>query len=160
MSRTRPLHLVLLAVLGGGLLWLVETGLATSGRAILIPPLTLGAALLLIGAVIVIMALPVRKVSRGIPNARIDPFYATRVVMLAKASSLGGGLLAGGGVAIVVFLLSRAVIPPVGSITAAIAAAVGATLMLVAGLVAEQMCFIPPKDDDNDDGKPAARGIS
>ena len=155
MTRTKPLHLALLAVLGGGAGWLLETALATSGRPVLIPPFTLAVALVLIGVIIVAMALPVRRVSRG---GRIDPFYATRVVMLAKASSLAGALLAGAALGIAGYLLSRSVLPGVGSITMAFAAAVGAIALLAAGLVAEQMCTIPPDEDDNSD--PEQQGLA
>lgn len=148
MTRTKPLHLVLLAVLGGGAAWLLETALTASGNAIVIPPFTLAVALFLIGVIIVVMGLPVRRVTRGVPNARIDPFYATRVVMLAKASSLAGSLLAGAGVGIALYLLSRSVLPGVGSVTMAFASAVGAILLVVAALIAEHWCSIPPEDDD------------
>jgi hypothetical protein len=117
-------------------------------------------ALLLIGVIIVAMALPVRRVSRGVANARVDPFYATRVLMLAKASSLSGALLGGGGLGIVGYLLSRSVVASPNALTMSIVAAVGAILLLVAGLVAEHMCSIPPEDDKRDDGAPDPRGIT
>ncbi len=160
MSRTKPLHLVLLAAFGGIAAWLLETVLAASGRAVLLPPVTLAIALVLIGAIVVIMALPVRRVSRRVEGAKVDPFYATRVVMLAKASSLSGALLGGAGLGIAFYLLGRTVLPGVGSITMAFACAAGAILLLVAGLVAEHMCTIPPDDDANNDGRPDRRGIS
>ena len=150
MTRTPPLILLLLAVLGGGVLWFIETALAVTGRAIMIPPITLGVALLGIGVIIVVMALPVRKVARGVANARVDPFYATRVLMLAKASSLGGALLGGGGLGVVGYLLSRSVVAAPGAVAMSGAAAVGAILLLVAGLVAEQMCSIPPSRKQRD----------
>ena len=160
MTRTRPLHLVLLAVLGGGLAWFLQTALAVSGNAIIIPPFTLAVALVLIAVIIVVMALPVRRVSRGLAKARVDPFYATRVVLIAKASSLSGALLAGAGVGIAAFLLSRTVLPGVGSITMALASAVGAILLLVAGLIAEHWCFIPPDDDQSPDGRPTPERLT
>ncbi len=147
MTRTRPLALVLLVALGSGLTWFLETALAASGRAIAIPPITLAIALLLIGVFVVAMALPVRRVSRRVPHARIDPFYAIRVVTLAKASSVSGALLAGGAAGILAFLLSRSASPVAGSVTATVLTGVGALLLLVAGLVAEHMCVIPPDDD-------------
>ena len=160
MTRTKPLHLVLLALLGGGAGWLLETALVASGRAAVIPPVTLAVALVLIGVLVVAMALPVRRVSRRVAGAKVDPFYATRVVMLAKASALSGALLAGFALAIIFYLLSRPVVPAVGSITMAAATAVGAVLVMVAGLVAEHMCAIPPDDDDRpDNGRPDLRGI-
>lgn len=153
MTRTNPLHLVLLAALGGTAAWFMETALVVSGRPVVLPPLTLAVALLLIGVIVVAMALPVRRVTRRVPHARIDPFYATRVVMLAKASSLSGALLAGAGLGIAGYLLSRSVVPGVGSLTLAFATAGGAILLLVAGLIAEHMCTLPP-DDEN----PPSRG--
>ncbi|WP_309621210.1 DUF3180 family protein [Salinibacterium sp.] len=174
MTRTPPLTLLLLAVLGGGVMWFIETALASSGRAVIIPPITLGVALLLIGIIIVLMALPVRKVSRGVAHARVDPFYATRVVMLAKASSLGGAILGGAGISIVGFLLSRSVVAAPGAVTMSVTSAAGALLLLVAGLVAEHMCALPPDDtrpgntrpgdtrsgDERQGGSPNTRGIT
>ncbi|MCY7411744.1 MAG: DUF3180 domain-containing protein [Salinibacterium sp.] len=148
MTRTRPLHLALLGSLGFALVWFAQTVLVSMGRAVAIPPVTLAIALVAIGVIIVVMALPVRRVTRRMPGASIDPFYATRVVMLAKASSLGGALLGGAGVGLVAYLLSRSVVPGLGSITTAIAAAVGALVLLIAGLVAEHMCTLPPDDEE------------
>ena len=160
MTRTTPASLVLLAVLGGGVMWFIETALATSGRAVVLPPVTLGVALLLIGVIIVAMALPVRRVSRGVAHARVDPFYATRVLMLAKASSLGGALLGGGGLGIVGYLLSRSLVASPNAVTMSVVTAVGALLLLVAGLVAEHMCSIPPDDEKRDVGAPDPRGMA
>jgi hypothetical protein len=161
MTRTKPWHLVLLAAFGGIAGWVLETVLAASGRAVVLPPVTLAIALTLIGVIVVLMALPVRRVSRGVKGATVDPFYATRVVMLAKASSLSGALLGGAGLGVVFYLLGRSVLPGVGSITMALACAVGALLLLVAGLVAEHMCTIPPDDDNKKTaGGPDRQGIS
>lgn len=157
MTRTKPLILVLLAVLGGGIAWFVETVMVASGQAVIVPPLTLGLALLLIGVIIVIMALPVRRVTRGEQKAHIDPFYATRVVVLAKASSLSGAILAGAGLGIIGFLITRSVVP-LGSVTVALTTAIGAIILLVAGLVAESMCAIPPADDEKPGNKPQSQG--
>lgn len=148
MTRTNPLHLVVLFVFGGALAWLLETTLAASGRAVLIPPFTLAVSLVIVGVLVVMMALPVRRVARRIPGATVDPFYATRVVIIAKASSLAGALLVGAGLGIGFYVLSRPVLQPVGSITMAFAAALGAVVLLVAGLVAEYMCTIPPDEPD------------
>lgn len=160
MTRTKPLHLLVLAVFGGAITWFVETALAASGRPVLIPPFTLAVALVLIGVIIVAMAWPVRRVARGDRTRRVDPFYAARVVLLAKASSLGGALLTGGGIGIAGYLLSRSVLPAVGSVTMGVATAAGAVLLLVAGLVAEHWCAIPPEDDDaKRPGAPDTQGL-
>jgi len=160
VTRTKPLHLVLLAALGATLAWFLQTALVAAGSAVVIPPVTLAFALALIGAIVIVMALPVRKVARRVEGARVDPFYATRVVMLAKASSLSGSLLAGAGLGIAAYLVTRSVIPGVGSVAMALATAAGAIILLVAGLVAEYMCTLPPDDDDPREGRPDPRGLS
>ena len=148
MTRTRPSMLLLMGLLGGVAGWFLETALVAGGRAAFIPPVTLAAALALIGIIVVALALPVYRVVKGTAKTRVDPFYATRAVVLAKASSLTGALLGGAAVAILLFLLTRSVIPPVGSLALAIATVVAGIVLLAGGLVAEKMCTLPPSDDD------------
>jgi hypothetical protein len=157
VTRTRPSLLLVVAVLGGALGWLLETALVANGRAAFIPPVTLAAALALIAVIVVVMALPVFRVVRGTAKERIDPFYATRVVLLAKATSITGALLGGAAGAILGFLLTRSVTPPVGSLGLAIATVVAGVLLLVGGLVAEKMCTLPPSDDDDTTNLPASQ---
>jgi hypothetical protein len=97
---------------------------------------------------VVLIALPVYRVVRGTAKTRVDPFYATRAVVLGKASSLTGALLGGAALAILLFLLTRSVIPPVGSLAMAIATTVAGVMLLAGGLIAEKMCTLPPSDDD------------
>jgi hypothetical protein len=137
-----------MAILGAVAGWFLETALVVTGRAAFIPPVTLAAALALIGVIVVVLALPVYRVVKGTAKSRVDPFYATRAVVLAKASSLTGALLGGAAVAVLVFLLTRSVIPPVSSLALAIATVVAGIVLLVGGLIAEKMCTLPPTDDD------------
>lgn len=149
MTRTRPAHLVLLAAFGAIGAWLLELALAAAGRPVLVPPITITVVLALLGVVVAAMAWPVRKVSRRVEGARVDPFYATRVVVLAKASSISGALLAGAGAGALAYLLSRSV-PAVGSVTLTIAMTASAVLLIIGGLLAEHWCMIPPDDDSPD----------
>lgn len=153
MKRTKVSTLLLLVAIGAVGAGLVQAVLASVGRPIIIPPFTLPVALAAIGVIVVLMAAPIRRMVRGTssPRGPVDPFYATRVVMLAKASALGGGLLTGGGVGLLVYLLSRSVAPGVGSLRLTIAAVIGAAVLLAGGLIAETMCRIPPDDDSDDD---------
>jgi hypothetical protein len=154
VTRTRPVILLLLAILGGGVGWFVETALVAMGRAAFIPPITLAAALALIAVIVVALAVPVHRVVRGTNKTRIDPFYATRAVLLAKASSLTGAIIGGFSFAVVAYLLTRSVLPAGGSLGLAISTAVASVLLLVGGLVAEKMCTLPPRDDDPTPGRP------
>ena len=157
MKRTNITTLVLLALIGGIGGGFLETVLASAGRPIVLPPLTLGLALLAIGIMVVVLALPIRKLTRGKATLPIDPFYSTRVLVLAKASALSGSLVAGFGAGVLVYLLSRPVVPGIGSVVLAIATLVGAAGLLAGGLVAEHMCTIPPNDDDDDQGDRAVQ---
>ena len=148
MKRTSPTSLLVLFLIGAGTGWLVELMLVGSGRPSLVPPFTLGTALALIGILVVLLALPVWRVVRKVHGAKVDPFYATRIVLLAKASSLTGSLLTGLAAAVVVFLLTRSVVAAAGSVGMAVTTLVGAALLLIGGLVAEKMCTLPPEDEE------------
>jgi Protein of unknown function (DUF3180) len=148
VKRTRPFVLVLFAVIGAGAGLLLQVILAATGAAAASTPFTLALSLAVIGVLVVVFALPVRRAVRDRENHHVDPFYATRVVILAKASSIAGSLLFGATSAIVGYLLTRTVIAAVGSIFTSGAAVVGSVILLVCGLVAENMCSLPPDDED------------
>ncbi len=158
MKRVNISTLILLAALGGVTGAFLETALAAGGRPIVLPPLTLAVALLAIGVIVILLAVPIRRLTTGKSKEQIDPYYATRVLMLAKASALSGSLLTGFGVGITIFLLTRSVLPGVGSVGLALSTLLGAGALLVAGLIAEHMCTIPPSDDgDGESGKKSIR---
>jgi hypothetical protein len=148
VKRTRPFFLVLLAVVGAGAGILLQVILASTGAAAASAPFTLALSLAVIGVLVVVFAVPVRRAVRDRDKHKVDPFYASRVVVLAKASSIAGSLLLGATSAILGYLLTRAVIAAVGSIFTSGAAVVGSIILLVCGLVAESMCILPPDDED------------
>jgi hypothetical protein len=150
VTRTRASTLVLLALLGGAVGWFLQVILVASGRPAIVLPLTLASVLALVGVIVVLLALPIRRVVKGTSTVRVDPFYATRVVVLAKASSISGSLLGGGSVGMLLFVLTRSVVP-VSSVTMSAAALAGALILLVGGLVAEKMCTLPPDNDPQQD---------
>ncbi len=157
MKRTNVGVLVLLAAIGGVGGGFLEAGLTAAGRPIVLPPLTLALALAAIGGIVVSLAVPIRRLTRGRAKGPIDPYYATRVLVLAKASALTGALLTGFAIGVAFYLLTRSIVPT-GSVGSAVATILGAGVLLAGGLVAEHMCTIPPSDDDDDDhGKRAIR---
>lgn len=148
MTRTTPRSLFLLAVVGFVAGFLVEIWTASRGAALLTLPLSFSLTLVVVGGIVVAFAVPIRRRVTGKSDRSIDPFQATRVVSLAKASSLAGSLLSGFALGILGFLLSRSMLPGIASLWLAVAAAVGAVLLTVAGLVAERLCTLPKDDDD------------
>ena len=153
MSRSRPLPLALLALVGFALAFVVDLTLAMRGQPVLVPPPSLAVGLVLIAGLLVALAWPVRRAAKG--EKRIDPFYATRVVVLAKASALAAALLLGGAGGILIYLLSRAVVP-IGSTLTAAGTLVAAVILLIAALVAEHFCSLPPDDDEKEEAAAAA----
>lgn len=153
MTRSRPLPLVLLALVGFGLAFATDLVLAMRGEPVLVPPASLAVGLVLIAALLVALAWPVRRAAKG--EKRIDPFYATRVVVLAKASALAAALLSGGAAGILTYLLSRAVVP-IGSTLTATGTLVAAVILLIAALVAEHFCSLPPDEDDTEEAAAAS----
>jgi len=149
MRRTSPWTLVLLGVAGLVVGWLVEIGLASTGRAILVAPYGLAIALVVLALAIVAVAVPVRRVARGRPGARVDPFYATRVVVLSKAASLAAAIFAGLMGGALVFVATRPVVST-DMLWKSIAGLAASAALLIAGLVAENMCRVPPGAGDDE----------
>jgi hypothetical protein len=149
MKRTRPTSLIGLGVLGLVVGFLGEFAAASSGLAVFVPPLTLPITLVAVAIIVVAFAVPIRRAVRGRSSRRIDPFQATRIVVLAKACGLSGALLTGIGIGIGAYLLSRDVLPGGNAILLTALTTAGAVILLVAGLVAELFCTLPPGDDDD-----------
>lgn len=156
MKRTGAGILVIAAVIGGVSGFVLDTMLTAMGRATFVPAASLPTVLALLGAVIVILAVPVFRATRGRSERRIDPFRALRIAMLAKASSLLGAAALGFGVGLLAFLSSRPATPSLGSMGSIIATVVCAVVLVVAGLVAEQLCTLRKDDDDDTPGNTPA----
>ena len=149
MKRTRISSLLGLGLAGAVAGFLIDLAIASAGRPVLVPPLTVPLTLVVVAALVIGLAIPIHRATKGTLRRPIDPFRAMRVVVLAKASSLVGALLLGASGGVLVYLLSRPVVPSLGSVWQDVATIVGALVLLVAGLVAEHLCTIPPTDDDD-----------
>ncbi len=153
MNRTRPLPLLIAVAVGLVALYSMNIVLAMRGVAVLVPPVSLAVALALIAVTLIALAWPVRRAAQG--ERRIDPFFATRVVVLARASALAGALLAGAAAGILIYLLSRVVVPLGSSLTAG-ATLVAAVALAAAALVAEHWCSLPPDEPTDELTKESA----
>jgi hypothetical protein len=150
MKRTSPAAIIGLLLGGGVVLYLVQLLFQTRGEYIFVPPISLPVTLFVVAIVVVVLAIPVRRAVNGKKNARVDPFYASRIVALAKATTYVGALLTGGGAGILVFVIARPVAPPLGMVTSSIALIVTAILLSAAGLIAESFCTLPPDDPEDE----------
>lgn len=158
MTRTSPVLLLAFAVVGAALAFVAQGVLAALSLPKLRPDYPVAISFLLIGVFAVVLAVPVWRTTRGHRTGRIDPFYATRVLMIAKASAIVGALVTGVAAGLLVELLSRAV-PPGGDLLArTIVFLVAGVALLAGGLVAEHLCTVPPEDRDDDEGGPGGPG--
>lgn len=150
MTRTHPSTLVLLAVIGTVVGFLLQIALAAASAPKFRPEFTFGATLALIGIAVVALAVPVYRATHGATRRPVDAFYATRVVVLGKASGLAGALLAGLGLGLVLELIIHSGATTTETVLRVVAALGGAVLLLAGGLIAEFLCRVPPSDDDED----------
>lgn len=153
MKRTRLTMLLGLALVAGVVAYLLELLGQSLGANVIVPPLSLTLTLFAIGIAVILLAIPVRRSVTGKRKARLDPFYALRVAVFAKASSLAGSLLAGAAVGIVLFLFGRPITPSVTMSTVAISEIIAGAFLVVAGLIAEHLCVLPPDDPQDPRGK-------
>jgi hypothetical protein len=158
VKTTRASTLVSLAVVAGIAGFALNAALASRQAPALILVTPLGFTLAFIGVVLIALALPVRRHARGGANRRVDPMYATRVVVLAKASSICGVLFGAFAAGLLVYLLTRSVLPSLGSTLPSAVAVGGGIVLTVCALVAERMCIAPPDDDDRDHDRDDHRG--
>ncbi len=150
MKHTSTRSIVIAAFIGAVVVWLIEALLVRLGEPVLIPPRTWSVALVILGGAIMALAWPIRSWVHGHTTLGIvDPFYATRVVLLAKSMSVGGAGVMGGALGILAFLVSRPVLSPDGLWLSG-AAVVGAIVLMVGGMVAERWCTLPPGTSEGD----------
>jgi len=156
VKRTGAGILAIALIVGVVCGFVLDTVLTAMGRPTFSPAASLPTVLVLLGAVIVALAIPVFRASRGRGAHRVDPFRAVRIAMLAKASSLVGAASLGFALGLLAFLLTRPVTPSIGSMATIIATLVCGVVLVVAGLVAEQLCTIRKDDDDDTPGNTPA----
>jgi hypothetical protein len=160
VKRTSPLALIVAAVLGGGAGFLADHVLTLGGRPTFSPAVGLPILLVLLGAVCVALAAPVRRSVRTPGAPAVDPFRAVRIAMLAKASSLVGAACGGAAGGLLLYVSTRPVTPALGSLATTIATIAAGAVLIAAALVAEQFCSLPkdPDDRERDDAEPADTG--
>jgi hypothetical protein len=148
MKRTSIPLLVGLGAAGAAVAYLGELFLQTTGGITFVPPYSIDVTLVVVAVGLIAMAVPVRRRITGKRKVPLDPFYAVRVAVLAKASALTGAILMGAGVGILAILLGRPVLPDWSLLLPVIGLGVCSLVLVVAGLIAEWMCLLPPDAPD------------
>lgn len=145
MTRTKPSLLVVTALAATVVGYLVDLALVGNGRPAALVPWPVGLVLAVIGAALLLAAWPIRQAVRDAKRT-VGYVHATRVLGLAKASSIVGALVGGWAGGITVFLLTRPVVSG-DAVGSAVVALAGAVALVVAALLAESWCVLPPDDD-------------
>jgi hypothetical protein len=156
MKRTHASPIIGL-VLGGAVFgYILELILQTSGGRLVLPPYTLSVTLFVIAVAVLLLAIPIRRRVTGKRRAALSPFYAVRVAVLAKASTLVGSLLVGFALGILIYVLLRPTTPTWELLGPGIAELISSAVLLAAGLIAEFLCTLPPDDDEKESAGDAA----
>jgi hypothetical protein len=151
--------LVLAVVFGATVLsFLAVRFLVANGMAVPASPTNLLVTLAAIAVILLGLSVPIwrykaslAQYSKGPRPKRVDPFYAVRVVLLAKASAITGSGFVGWHLGAMIAQLSLPV-----SFTAALLqnsfGLVASVVLTVAAIVSEQICRLPdePKDNQTD----------
>lgn len=148
MKHTSASNVLLAIVVGATAGYLLQLLFVSGGLAMLIPPITLPATVVIAAVAVVVMAWPIRKAIRGTRQRPVNSLYASRVVVLAKASTLSGAILLGFTAGLALFVFTRPVTPITSTTVILIASIISSLLLLIAGLVAERFCTLPPDDTE------------
>jgi len=162
MRPTRVLTLLGVVAVDGFVALLSSDLFARQGRAVFIAPPTLAFTLPAIAILLLAFAWPVIRYRRALgaalktkstkPLKRVDPFYAVRVLVLAKASAITSSAILGWQLGVLFYLLSRPA-QVADSLTRTISSGVGAVILLTVALIVERFCRLP---NDNTDADPEA----
>ena len=136
--------MVIVAIIGGVGAWALEGVLSALGEPVIVPPWSWGVGLTFLGALVLAIAWPIRqRLHSTSKRDLLDPFYATRVVLLAKSTTVAGSLFLGAAAGVGVFFLTRPVVAE-GTLWSSASALLGAILLMGSGLLAERWCTLPP----------------
>jgi hypothetical protein len=128
------------------------------GRGLQVPvsPANLLITLAAISTVLLALSIPIwryRSALKQKPSQRpkrVDPFYAVRVLLLAKASSLAGVLFASWHLGLVIFTLSGTVVVQ-NLVLQNSFGFIASAMLIAAALITEQICRLPQDADPDPD---------
>jgi len=156
-TKILTLSLMSLAIAAGA--FFVSRILVSNGMAIPVSPTNLIITLTGISVLVLILTIPIWRYKNALKQVgkqrpkRVDPFYAVRVLLLAKASAIAGAVFLGWHLGVLIALLTL----PVSAATVAIqnsVALIASLFLAVAGYIAEQICKLP-EDKDPDEAEQA-----
>lgn len=144
VQRTSPLVVSAFVVTGAGIGLLLQLVRSTRGQSPLVPPFSLSLTLLMLGAVLLVLAISLRRAVTRKSGKPVNPFLAVRLLAGARAGQFVGALFGGFGAGLVLQLLSRSVMPPASTWVPMIVVIGAGIVLIVCAAVAESLCRVPP----------------
>lgn len=164
MKPTKISVLVINAIATVVVAYVVVTLMVGSGFAVPVSGINLVLTLPAIGLVNLLLVLPIMRYKKALADylmgvgvrrpKRPEPFYAVRVLTIAKASALAGAWFAGWHVGVVLVQLTNQEVTE--SVWREGLGGIGSVLLVVAALIAERTCRLP---DDGDETKHAGQTV-
>lgn len=149
LERMNPLASVAAAAMGAAVGLVVQFALSGRGQAPFSPPLSLPVTLVLVGVVLLVFGIRLRRNVEKRPGA-VNPFHAVRLLAAARAGQIVGGLLGGFGGGLALSLLGRSVPAPVDTWLPMVLTLAGGAVLVACAAVAEHLCRVPPGDGDEE----------
>jgi hypothetical protein len=159
LQRISPLAIATCAVIGGGFGLLVQLYRSTRGQAPLVPSLSLTFTLLVFGAVVLVLAISLRRAVTRKSGKAVNPFHAVRLLAGARTAQFTGALIGGFGGGLALQLLTRSVMPQASTWVPMLLVLGAGAALVGCGIVAEMLCRVPPADDDGGESE-QQRGIA
>jgi Protein of unknown function (DUF3180) len=141
---------VLTALVTAAVAWFVLDLWTRQGGRVLPLPWFAAVAIAVVAGLVAVLGWEVRRSVRGQRSAPLDPLFAARVVVLAKAAVFGGAVLAGWYAAQGLVVLSNVSGLRRERLVVAGVTALAAVALIVAGFLAQRWCRLP--DDDEPGG--------
>lgn len=162
MKTTKVLNLFVAAVVAAAITFVIVRATIANGGAVPVAPMNLLISIPSIAVIELLAAIPIfryraelRKFAQtGKRPKRIDPFYAVRILALAKATAIAGSLFAGFAVSLVLLQATLPVIPD--SVWLNTAALIESVALIIAATVVERACKLPD-DGDSTEAKGSTR---
>jgi hypothetical protein len=162
MKPTKILSLIIAAIVAAAITFVVVKALVANGGSVPVAPYNLLISIPSIAIIELLAAIPVFRYRRelvkfatsGKRPKRIDPFYAVRILALAKASAISGALFAGFALSLVVLQATLPVISE--SIWLNAIGLVESIVLIVVALLIERSCKLP-EDGEAPEAKAAGR---
>lgn len=164
MKPTKFLTLLMPTVIAWSLVYVLVRLMVANGGSVPIATVTVLVSLPVIAILELVFAWPVIRYSMQMKNfkegaerpKRLDPFYATKVLALAKATSIAGALFLGSAIGLVLMQLGAPVVPD--SILLNVVALVESVALIAVALQIEKACKIKDDGDSKSSGKEVSKG--